>query len=123
MSTTIELDDDLYAKIEAQAKLREISPTLLIRQILRSQLDEFRQLYSADSQRNWAAFRRQLPDLLQTHVGQYVAIVNGQIVGYGNDRIALLKDMRAQYGRLHILVTEVTPQLRVRHIPYRKTVR
>jgi len=123
MTAVIELDDDLYAMIEAQAKLREVSPSILAQQILRRQLDELQQPILPDSQRNWDEFCSKLPDLLQTHAGQYVAITKGQIVGFGGDRIALLKDMRSQYGRIHILVTKVTPQLRTRHIPYRKTVR
>jgi hypothetical protein len=123
MTTVIELDDDLYAMIEAQAKLREIPPSILAQQMLHRQLDELQQQISPESQRNWDIFCDKLPDLLQTHAGQCVAIANGQIVGFGGDRIALLKDMRSQYGRIHILVTEVTSQLRTRHIPYRKTVR
>jgi Family of unknown function (DUF5678) len=123
MTTVIELDDDLYAMIEAQAKLRDVSPSSLAQQMLRRQLDELQQRISPESQRNWDIFCGKLPDLLQTHAGEYVAIANGQIVGFGRDRIVLLKDMRSQYGRIHILVTEVTSQLRTRHIPYRKTVR
>ena len=123
MATTIELDDDLYALIEAQARLRDVSPSALVQQMLRSQIDELQQQISLESQRNWDIFRENLPDLLRDHAGQCVAIVEGQIVGFGSDRIALLKDMRARYGRIHILVTEVASQLRKRYMPHRKTVR
>ena len=120
--TTVELDEDLYATIEELAKLREVSPALLIQQMLRSQLYEGRQMHPTDSQQNWDVFRSKLPDLLQTHAGQCVAIAGGHILGFSTDRIALLKEMRAQYGHIHILVTEVTPYLRVRHVHYRKTL-
>jgi hypothetical protein len=119
--TTVELDEDLYATIEELAKLREVPPALLIQQMLRSQLYEARQL-PPDSQRNWDVFRSKLPELLLTHTGQCVAIADGHILGFSTDRIALLKDMRARYGHIHILVTEVTPHLRVRHVHYRKTL-
>jgi len=120
--TTVELDEDLYATIEELAKLREVPPSLLIQQMLRSQLYEARELHPPDSQRNWDVFRSKLPELLQTHAGQCVAIADGRILGFSADRIALLKEMRARYGHIHILVTEVTPQLRVRYVHYRKMV-
>src|SRR5436190_14299938 len=114
--TTVELDEDLFATIEELAKLRAVSPALLIQQMLRRQLSEARQSQAPDSQRNWEIFRAMLPNLMQTHAGEYVAIADGHILGFSADRIALLKDMRAQHGHIHILVTEIAPQLRRRYV-------
>ena len=59
------------------------------------------------------AFLRLLPELLQTHTGQYVAIHNEQVVDSGPDDIALIRRVHSQVGYVPIHVARVTKQPRV----------
>jgi hypothetical protein len=69
-------------------------------------------------EREYAAFQRLLPSLLQTHRGQYVAIHDEQAVDSGDDEIALARRVFAKVGNvpIHIgLVTDTPPIERVPH--------
>lgn len=64
------------------------------------------------------AFDRLLPDLLKTHRDQYVAMLDGQVVGSGPDLFAVLTQVYADHGRRPILCRRVTDQpRRVVHLP------
>jgi hypothetical protein len=69
------------------------------------------------------AFRRLLPELLQTHRDQYVAIHEGQVVGSGPDQIEVAERAYDQFGYIPILVTLVTDRPRVVRIPSPRVVR
>lgn len=60
--------------------------------------------------RECAAFRRMLPDLLRTHRGQYVAVHDGRVVGSGADQIAVARAAYAAFGPVEILVRLVTDE-------------
>jgi hypothetical protein len=60
-------------------------------------------------EREYQAFRRLLPQLLQTHRGQYVAIHDGQVVASGADKLEVALKAFSQVGNVSIhlgLVTE-----------------
>ncbi len=61
-------------------------------------------------EREYRAFRRLLPQLLQTHRGQYVAIHEGQVVASGKDKLALALQVFAQVGNVPIHVGLVTEE-------------
>jgi hypothetical protein len=61
-------------------------------------------------EREFRAFRRLLPQLLQTHRGQYVAVHDGQVVGSGSDKLALALRVFAQVGNVPIHVGLVTEE-------------
>ncbi|RME43215.1 MAG: type II toxin-antitoxin system Phd/YefM family antitoxin [Chloroflexi bacterium] len=63
-----------------------------------------------------AAFERMKPDLLNTHKGKQVAILNGQVVDSDEDKRALAKRVYAKYGYRTILMTEVRESPRVYRI-------
>jgi uncharacterized protein (DUF3084 family) len=67
-------------------------------------------------EREYQAFRRLLPQLLQTHRGQYVAIHEGQVVASGKDKLQVALQVFSRIGNVSIhvgLVTEGTePVLR-----------
>ena len=58
--------------------------------------------------REYAAFLRMLPELLQSHRGQYVAIHEGRVVASGLDKIAVARESYRQFGPVEILVRLVT---------------
>ena len=63
------------------------------------------------------AFHTQLPDLLKTHRGQYVAIHEGRVVESGKDKLAVAGRAYARYGYVPIFVSLVTEQPAVVRIP------
>jgi hypothetical protein len=57
--------------------------------------------------REWAAFHELVPELLETHRGQCVAIHEGRVVGSGTDKVAVAMDAHQRFGNISILVREV----------------
>ncbi len=84
---------------------------------------EARAAKEAKFQRELEAFRRLLPELLQTHRDQYVAIHEGQVVGTGPDQIELADRAYQRFGYIPILVTLVTDHPRVVRIPSPRVIR
>jgi hypothetical protein len=74
-------------------------------------------------QHEFEAFQRLRPDLLRTHLGQYVVIHNGQVVDSGPDDLALALRFFAQHGKVsvHIGLVTVEPETPVRIPHYRTT--
>jgi hypothetical protein len=86
----------------------------------------YREAKAADEakfQRELEAFRRLLPELLQSHRDQYVAIHEGQVVGTGPDQIELANLAYERFGYIPILVTLVTDRPRVVRIPWPRMIR
>ena len=123
MATAIELDDELYMSLEVLAHAQGIPIATFAQQLLRSQVKDLHRGLSETRQCNLNAFHRELPTLLESHAGQYVAFYNGSMVGCGADRPTLLREMHDKYGNVDILVTEVATKLRVWHIPYWRRIR
>jgi hypothetical protein len=63
-------------------------------------------------EREYRAFLQQLPELLKTQRGNYVAFHDGRLVDYGDDELALASRVWDKYGYVPIhvgLVTETPP--------------
>src|SRR4051812_12853963 len=75
-------------------------------------------------QREYEAFQRLLPGLLETHRGKYVAVHDGQVVDSGDDDIALTERVHAKYGYVPIHVGRVADPLPSPHqIPHYRVPR
>jgi hypothetical protein len=64
--------------------------------------------------REHQAFRRLLPDLLQTHRGQFVAVHEGRVIASGQDKLAVALEAFRQVGNVSIhvgLVSDVLEQV------------
>ena len=61
-------------------------------------------------EREYRAFRRLLPGLLQTHRGKYVAVHNEQVIDSDADEMALILRALAKAGNVDIHVGLVTDQ-------------
>ena len=55
-------------------------------------------------EREYQAFRRLLPELLRTHKGQFVAIHEEQVVGSGDNKLALALRVLRKIGNVPIHV-------------------
>src|ERR1700730_13054371 len=69
------------------------------------------------------AFQRLRPDLLRTHLGQYVVIHNGEVADSGPDDLTLALRFFAQHGKVsvHIGLVTTEPEAPVRIPHYRTT--
>jgi len=74
-------------------------------------------------EREREAFERLKPELLRTHRGQCVAILNGQVVESGSDKIEVLDRVYARFGYRPVYVQRVEEQPHIYKIPHRKVVR
>jgi Family of unknown function (DUF5678) len=61
-------------------------------------------------ERERRAFLRLLPQLLDTHRGQYVAIHNEQVVGTGTDRMELAMEVWRRVGGVDLYVGLVSEE-------------
>jgi hypothetical protein len=74
-------------------------------------------------EREQEAFERLKPELLRTHRGQCVAILNGQVVESGSDKIEVLDRVYERFGYRPVYVQWVEERPRVYKVPHRKVVR
>jgi hypothetical protein len=70
-------------------------------------------------QREHEAFQRLLPNLLHTHLGQYVVIHDGQVVDSGPDDLTLAMRFFTQHGNVSVhiglVITEAETPVRIPH--------
>jgi hypothetical protein len=77
-------------------------------------------LPSADEtkfQRERRAFRRLLPQLLQTHPGKYVAIHGERVVDSGDDKLSVALRVFKAHGYVPIYVGLVSEEPQVERVP------
>lgn len=74
-------------------------------------------------EREKAAFERLKPELLKQHLGKCVAVVGGQVVEVGEDKLQVIERVRERFGHVSMYVQWVTAQHRVYHFPHRQVVR
>src|SRR5438105_13297028 len=75
-------------------------------------------------EREYAAFKRLLPELLKTHRGKYVAIHEERMVDSDTEQIPLILRVRDRIGNVAIHVDLVTDQPRpIRRIPHCRVYR
>ena len=57
-----------------------------------------------------AAYEAMHPALKEKHLGEWVAVHEGQLVDHDSDRAALYARVRRAYGNLSVLIREVTEE-------------
>ncbi len=66
-----------------------------------------------------AAFQRLLPELLKTHRGEWVAIVDGQPVEFGPDFSSVIAPVRQRFGQRPVYVHEISERAHIHKISSR----
>jgi hypothetical protein len=74
-------------------------------------------------ERERAAFQRLLPELLRTHRGEWVAIVDGQPVQFGSDFSSVIVPVRQRFGQRPIYVHEISEEPRLYTISSPRVIR
>ncbi len=83
------------------------------------------QLDSSDAimERGRGAFERLLPELLNAHPGEWVAIVDEQPVQFGPDFQSVIQPVRKKYGQRSVYVREILEKPRVYKMPSTRVIR
>ena len=103
----IALREDLGIQLMEDAEQSETS----VDQLLNQAVEEFllnKQRAKIDGE--VAAFVRLHPELWRTKPGQWVAIHNSHLVDADSNRVALYRRVRERYGRVPVLIREVTAE-------------
>lgn len=66
------------------------------------------QSHQTEVDRNFAAFSKRLPELLQSHPGKYTVMHEGEVVDFFDSLGDAVKFGRAKFGDLNFSVQEVT---------------
>jgi PHD/YefM family antitoxin component YafN of YafNO toxin-antitoxin module len=74
-------------------------------------------------EREKAAFEQLKPELLKKYPNKCVAIVDGQVVEVGEDKLQVIERVRERFGRVSMYVQWVTARQRVYHFPHRQVVK
>lgn len=75
-------------------------------------------------EREVTAFEQLRADLLKQYTGKYVAIYQGKVVASGEDKLALLDQVRRQYGNVVCYIEKAAPDSpRTVHMPSVHVVR
>lgn len=61
-------------------------------------------------ERERAAFQRLLPELLKSHRGEWVAIVDEQVVEFGPDFSSVIVPVRQRFGQRPVYIHEISEQ-------------
>ena len=104
---TITLRADLQTTLKASASLEDKSINELVNEAVERYLLQ-RQLTKIDAEIE--AYQRLHPLLRQTHVGQWVAVHEQQLVDFDIDRAALYQRVRQKYGLRPVLIRQVAEQ-------------
>jgi hypothetical protein len=64
-------------------------------------------------ERERAAFQRLLPELLKTHRGEWVAVIDGQPVEFGQDFSSVIVPVRRRFGQRPVYVQEIAEEPRL----------
>jgi len=73
-------------------------------------------------EKQWQAFQRLKPELLKKYKGQWVAIVNEEVVEVGPD-FATVAERTDRFGNVAKCIGEVLEKPRVYHLPSPKVIR
>ncbi len=74
-------------------------------------------------EREKAAFERIKPELMKQYAGRCVAVVGGQVVEVGEDKIEVIERVRERLGRVPMYVQRVSAHPRIYHFPHRQVSR
>jgi hypothetical protein len=103
--STITLSPQLMDELKQVATEQAVEAEELLEDAVRAYLRQIeREKIKAEAE----AFRRMHPLLVKEHLGQYVAVHNGQLIDYDEDFQALHNRIRQQYGRRPVLLRQVT---------------
>jgi hypothetical protein len=96
---------DLVDGLQQAAKVENVPTEELLNQAVAEFLDKMEiRILEAENE----AFTQLHPQLVNTYLGEYVAIHNGEVVDHDSDARSLHIRIRRKYGKAPVLIREVT---------------
>ncbi len=117
MQQIVQLPEDLYDAVRKRAKTQLKTADALVVEWVSEKIGETETAEAEEAMaQEMAAFEALKPKLLETYAGQYVAIYQGQVVGSGDSRLTLVKEVYSQFGEVTCYVEQVSlgPPRRIR---------
>ena len=74
-------------------------------------------------EKQWNAFQRMKPDLLQKYPGQWVAVVNEQIAAVGPDFSSVAEKVEQEFGNVPRCIGEVLETPKIYRMTTRRVIR
>lgn len=108
MQNMIQLPKDLYDAVRKKAAAQQKTTDALVTEWISEHLEESEtsEINQAFEQ-EVAAFEQMRADLLTQYAGQFVAIYQGKVVATGSEKLALLNQVREQYGNVVCYIEKV----------------
>ena len=108
MGNAIQLPQDLYEAVHKKAAAQQKTTDDLVIEWVSERLNE---ASTSEVTRSFeaeiAAFEQMRSVLLQQYPGQYVAIYEGKVIASGNEKLALLEQVREQFGNIVCYIEKV----------------
>ena len=110
MKHTIHLPEDIYEAVRKKAVAQDKTTDALVIEWVSEHLEESEtsEIMRAFEQ-EVAAFERMRPSLMAHLKGQFVAIYQGEVIATGDDKLALLNQVREQHGDIVCYIEKVVP--------------
>ena len=78
---------------------------------------------NTEFEKQWQVLQAMMPQLLKTHLGQWVAIVDQQMVSAGATWESVLNDVLARFGNMPMCIHEVLEKPRIYKIESPRIIR
>jgi hypothetical protein len=110
MQNVVKLPQELYEAVRKKAAAQQKSTDDLVIEWVSEHLDESETSEITQAfEQEVAAFEQLRPALLEQYAGQYVAIYQGQVVASGDEKLALLDQVRERFGPIVCYIEKVSP--------------
>ena len=99
MQNMVKLPQELYDAVRKKAAAQQKTTDDLVTEWVSEHLDESETSEVTQAfEREVAAFEQLRPALLKQYPGKYVAIYQGEVVASGDEKLALLDQVRERFG-------------------------
>jgi hypothetical protein len=102
----IELDQHLIDELASLDEAKATQLEQVVHEAMRQHLFRLRQDKIARERRYYEEYYQ---EIARQHLGQYVAIHNGVVVGADQNGHELARRIRRQYGRIPVAIIQVSP--------------
>ena len=108
MQNMVKLPQDLYDAVRKKAAAQQKTTDDLVTEWVSEHLDESETNEVTQAfEREVAAFEQLRPALLKQYAGKYVAIYQGEVIASGDEKLALLDQVRERFGQVVCYIEKV----------------
>jgi hypothetical protein len=109
MQNMIQLPPELYDAVRKRAVTQQKTTDALVIEWLSEHLDESETSEITQAfEQEVAAFERMMAALLEEYAGLYVAVYQGKVIASGDEKLALLDQVRERFGHIVCYIEKVS---------------